>query len=122
MPDPKFRVWDKFQKKYVFTDFSVVGEVTVSRGIDSIIQETFEDRRRGKILHSVDMYDDFTVEQALGRQDINLREVYEGDIDGFTGLYIEYRPIMSAFELTDGKGKWRVIGNRPLEVVGNLHT
>lgn len=77
----KFRVWDTFQKKYIFEGFHVIGEVTVFGGMDSVISDTWEARSAALGYEtSIEAWNDFETEQFTGLKDAKSQDIYEGDI------------------------------------------
>ena len=72
MKELKFRMWDKFQKKYVFEGFHVCGEVTCVGGMEIVISETWEKRKKALGYEtSLEAWNDFEIEQFTGATDIN---------------------------------------------------
>lgn len=76
----KFRAWDEFQKKYVFTGFHICGEVTAFGGMESVIYETWKERSAALgYTSTIEAWNDFEFEQFTGVLDSNGKEIYESD-------------------------------------------
>jgi hypothetical protein len=75
-----FRAFDKFQNKYVFEDFAVIGEVTVFNCIDQEIQETWKERKeKFGYESSLEAFNDFIIEICSTVPDKNGKLIYQGD-------------------------------------------
>jgi len=77
----KFRCWDKFQKKYIFTGFHICGEVTAFCGMDMVIHQTWKERSE-KLGYktTLEAWNDFEFEEFTGVQDIKGVDIYEFDV------------------------------------------
>ena len=81
MSNAKFRCWDKFQKKYIFEGFHVVGEVTCFGGMEITIRDTWKERSKAMgYEHTIQAWNDFELEQYICLQDKNKKEICVGDI------------------------------------------
>ena len=96
--ETKFRVYDKFQEKYIFIGFHVIGEITVFNGIDQEIQRTMKERKKKYGYNStIEAWDDFIIEQYTGRKDNNKKEIYKGDIIQYKYSENEHRKMLVIF-------------------------
>jgi len=118
----KFRVWDKFQNKYIFEGFHVIGEVTVFGGINIEIHDTWKERsEKYKYESMIEAWDDFILEQFTGLEDSDNTNIYEGDIlsggfvvnfyNGAYGFWAKENSIPEFFMLYRCLGKKKVIGD-----------
>jgi hypothetical protein len=127
MREIKFRCWDNYQKKYIFTGFHVFGEVTCFNLMDQVAFETFKERGYNS---SIEAWNDFEIEQFVGVQDKTKIDVYEGDIvknrDGYVGEVL-YSDKATRFGITVPKTLYGRPAGRLFktllncEILGNKH-
>jgi len=102
MRELKFRAWDKFQNKYVFEGFHIIGEVTCFDCIGMVIHDTWADRSAVmgyKTSDNLLAYNDFELEQYTDKKDDYNTDVYEDDIVYFT---IDEAEFTSVVEFSNG--------------------
>lgn len=76
-----FRAWDKFLKKYIFTGFSVIGEVTCFSCMEQVLKDTWEARKKEYgYKASIEAWNDIELEICTGAKDKNGILIYEHDI------------------------------------------
>ena len=129
----KFRCWDKFQKKYVFTGFHICGEVTAFCGMDMVIHETWKERSEKLGYKTIlEAWNDFEFEEFTGFQDTKGVDIYENDVVEHKRLLSQPNKIKSLVKFE--KGCFVLILNKvgeiilnsyilnyDIEVIGNIH-
>ena len=80
MREIKFRAWDSKNKKYAFTVFCTIGEVTI---FDLLTQYSLEEQC------------ELLIEQYIGKKDNDGVDIYEGDI-----VEVEWRDAMEKINAT----------------------
>jgi hypothetical protein len=132
MRNPGFRCWDKFQKKYVFTDFHVIGEVTCFDMMEMVIRDTWKERSK-LYQTTIESWNDFVVEEKVGFgtivKDKNGKPLFEGDVvkevDGEVEFYnvVVWNNDVCAFTLSDFVMDSTIISKdiKTYEIVGNVN-
>ena len=125
--DIKFRLWSKIGKKFIKTDDPDLNFVINSDGYLYSIENFY-----GEIYVSLQL--DIVVLQFTGLQDINGKDIYEGDILKYNfpydGRLKHVRPVKfleteASFGIKDIYGNeiplYRITANNYFEVVGNIY-
>ena len=76
----KFRAFDKFLDKYIFTGFHILGEVSAFGGVETHIHQTWAKRsEKFGYKTTLEAWNDFEFEQFTGLTDRNNQDIYHRD-------------------------------------------
>ena len=103
----KFRAWDKFQNKYVFTGFHICGEVCAFGGMESVIDETWKERSaKLGYTSTIEAWNDFEFEQYTGLNDSNNVDIYHKDKIKITGILLDKVIYIKEYIVEQNFGGW----------------
>ena len=106
MSKARFRCWDKFQEKYIFTGYHVFGEIACFNGMDQVAMETFEGRKEKYGYQSIiEAWNDFEEEPWTTMADKNSTDIYDGDIVKCTP-YDERDKVIIGHVVQNRNGAW----------------
>ena len=132
MNDAKFRAWDRFREKHIFTGFHVVGEVTCFSLMDQTILEDWDGRKKKYgYTGTIEAWNDFEFEQYSTMSDNQDVEIYAGDIIrihfGIPPTHVDEAVEFKngAFYLVSPTRKEDILLSHPdqgdIEIVGHIH-
>jgi len=76
-----FRIWDKFQNKFIYKDAGIIGEFTCFGLMEVTIDQTWEERSKAQgYTNTIEAWNDFEFDWFSGETDLNDVKIYENDI------------------------------------------